>query len=237
MSKRSPIWGNAYVNSIVIVLVLSRGNHVRTHVETHVLSAIVWVGWLTRVLIALVHHAHRVVNGLVLLGIRVHATAIQTLVHDLSLVGKLSRIRSLAGHHLLLTILHILKFDIKGERTYLYLLVRPNLRRVRHSLPLILLLRGSQLLVGGRGQTALAEGQQHLGRGGHWHDDGISGTESSTNFLNIRQALGRTAAVGVVAVIFCLHLGVLGLAGWLAVVGVLNGGGLVLIVASGPATL
>ena len=55
--------------------------------------------------------------------------------------------------------------------------------------------------------------------------------------MNIRQALGRTAAVGVDAVIFCLHLGVLGLAGWLAVVGVLNGGGLVLIVASGPATL
>ena len=147
MSERSPVRGNAYVNSIVIVLVLSRGNHVGTHVEAHVLGAIVWVGRLTRVLRALVHHAHRVVNGLVLLAIRMHPTAVQTLVHDLALVGELSRIWGLARHHLLLTILHILKFDIKQGRTYLDLLVWANLGGMRHSLSLILLLRGGQLLV------------------------------------------------------------------------------------------
>lgn len=120
--------------------------------------------------------------------------------------------------------------------TYLDLLVRSNLRRMRHPLALILLLSGGQLLVGRGRKTALTEREQHLWGCRHGHDHRISGTKSSTNFLNIRQALSRASAIGVVASIFCLHLGILRLACWLAAVGMLNRRRLILIIASSPAT-
>ena len=99
-----------------------------THVQTDMLGAIVWIRRLTRVIVALVHHSHRIVDGLMLLAVRMHATTIQTFMHDLSLVRELSRVWSLACHHLLLSILHILKYiNFKLAVTYLDLLVRSNL--------------------------------------------------------------------------------------------------------------
>ena len=109
MSKWSSIRWNAYVNSIVIVLVLSWRNHMSTHIKTDVLRTVVWICWrLTRMIIALVHYSHRVVYRLMLFAVGVHPTTVQTFVHNLSLMCKLSRIWSLTRHHLLLSILHIL---------------------------------------------------------------------------------------------------------------------------------
>lgn len=99
-----------------------------THVQTDMLGAIVWIRRLTRMIIALVYHSHRIVDGLMLLAVRMHATTIQTFMHDLSLVRELSRVWSLACHHLLLSILHILKYiNFKLAVTYLDLLIRCNL--------------------------------------------------------------------------------------------------------------
>ena len=99
-----------------------------THVQTDMLGAIVWIRRLTRMIIALVYHSHRIVDGLMLLAVRMHATTIQTFMHDLTLVRELSRVWSLACHHLLLSILHILKYiNFKLAVTYLDLLVRSNL--------------------------------------------------------------------------------------------------------------
>ena len=92
------------------------------------LGAIVWIRRLTRMIVALVHHTHRIIDGLMLLAVRMHATAIQTFVHDFSLVRELSRVWSLTRHHLLLAILHILKYiNFKLAVTYLDLLIRCNL--------------------------------------------------------------------------------------------------------------
>jgi len=62
------------------------------------------------------------------------------------------------------------------------------------SVLLLHLLLSGQLLVGGRGETSLTEGQEHLRWSRHRHDDGmVPGSKTSVNFLNVTQALGSLA--------------------------------------------
>ena len=93
---------------VFVCILLSRRNHVCTHVKTHVLIATVGVGWLALMIITLIHEAHRIIYGCMRFAIWMNSTAIQTLMHDFTLMCEFSGIRLLSTNHLWLPIFHIL---------------------------------------------------------------------------------------------------------------------------------
>ena len=93
---------------VIVCILLPRGYHVCTHVKTNVLIAAVRVGWLALVIVALIHKAHWIIYGGMRFACRMNSTAVQTLVHDFTLMCEFSGIRLLSANLLLLPIFHIL---------------------------------------------------------------------------------------------------------------------------------